>query len=242
MSEISPVTAIIVAAGTGSRMGAQAMPKQFLPVGGIPILAHTLKIFDRAASVDHLVLVIRAEDRAICESLVREFQIAKIAAMVDGGQERQDSVLRGLRAAPAQTEIVLIHDAVRMFVTEDMIAQSICDARQFGASVVAVSAKDTIKEARPCAENDSAVMIVKTHDRRNLWQIQTPQTFRRDLILACYQQAIAAGFQATDDAMMAEHFGHPVKIVPGLYRNIKITTPDDLIIAEAFYQQEKRNL
>ena len=130
MSEISPVTAIIVAAGTGSRMGAQAMPKQFLPVGGIPILAHTLKIFDRAASVDHFVLVIRAEDRAICESLVREYQIAKIAAMVDGGQERQDSVLRGLRAAPAQTEIVLIHDAVRMFVTEDMIAQSIRDARQ----------------------------------------------------------------------------------------------------------------
>jgi len=222
-------------------MGAQALPKQFLPVGGIPILAHTLKIFDSAAIVNQIILVIRAEDRERCERLIAEHGIAKPISIVEGGKERQDSVLRGLRAAPPQTEIVLIHDAVRMFVTEAMIHESIDAARQIGASVVAVPAKDTIKEAVSRAENSAGrwPLVSKTYNRRFLWQIQTPQTFQYRLILACYERAIAEGFDATDDAMMAEYSGHPVALVTGSYRNIKITTPDDLLIAEAFLQRQE---
>lgn len=237
--KISQTTAILVAAGAGSRMGAQAMPKQFLPVGGIPILAHTLDVFDRAAMIDHIVLVIRPEDRERCETLIKEHRIAKAVTLIDGGKERQDSVLRGLRAAPPHTEIVLIHDAVRMFVTEEMLRASIDAARQIGASVVAVPAKDTIKEAHDNSNEtgDRWPLVSKTYNRRLLWQIQTPQTFRYRLILECYERAIAEGFAATDDAMMAEYAGLPVALVSGSYRNIKITTPDDLLIAEAFLQQ-----
>ncbi len=235
----SQTTAILVAAGTGSRMGVQATPKQFLPVGGMPIVAHTLKIFASAAIVDHIVFVIRAEDRERCETLIADRGIAKKITIVEGGKERQDSVLRGLRAAPPQTEIALIHDAVRMFVTEAILRESIDAARLVGASVAAVPAKDTIKEAAAVAnEADGRWPVVsKTYDRRLLWQIQTPQTFRFRLILDCYERAIAEGFEATDDAMMVEHFGLPVALVSGSYRNIKITTPDDLLIAEAFLQR-----
>ena len=236
----SQTTAIIVAAGTGSRMGVQVMPKQFLPVGGMPILAHTLKRFDSATVVDHIVLVIRPEDRERCETLIAEHGIAKAITIVDGGKERQDSVLRGLRAAPPQTEIVLIHDAVRMFVTEEMLHESIDAARHIGASVVAVPAKDTIKEAVDSANgaHNRWPLVAKTYNRRLLWQIQTPQTFQYQLILDCYERAIAEGFDATDDAMMAEYSGHPVALVTGSYRNIKITTPDDLLMAEAFLQRQ----
>ncbi len=235
----SQTTAILVAAGTGSRMGVQATPKQFLPVGGMPILAHTLNMFDSAAVIDHVVLVIRAEDRERCETLIAEHGIAKTLTIVDGGKERQDSVLRGLRAAPSQTEIVLIHDAVRMFVTVAILRESIDAARQIGASVAAVPAKDTIKEVAAVANDADGrwPVVSKTYNRRLLWQIQTPQTFRFRLILDCYERAVAEGFEATDDAMMAEHFGFPVALVSGSYRNIKITTPDDLLIAEAFLQR-----
>ena len=222
-------------------MGAQALPKQFLPVSGVPILAHTLKVFDSAAIVDHIVLVIRADDRERCENLIADSGMSKSLSIVEGGKERQDSVLRGLRAAPPQTDIVLIHDAVRMFVTEEMIHKSIDAARQLGASVVAVPAKDTIKEAVSMTNDadEGWPLVSKTYDRRLLWQIQTPQTFQYRLILDCYERAIAEGFDATDDAMMAEYFGHPVALVTGSYRNIKITTPDDLLIAEAFLQHQE---
>lgn len=234
-------TAILVAAGTGSRMGVQALPKQFLPVGGMPILAHTLKRFDSAAIIDQIVLVIRSEDRERCETLIAEHGIAKAITIVDGGRERQDSVLRGLRAAPSETEIVLIHDAVRMFVTAEMLHESIDAARLIGASVVAVPAKDTIKEAveRPNDAHGRWPLVSKTYNRHVQWQIQTPQTFQYQLILDCYERAIAEGFNATDDAMMAEYAGHPVALVSGSYRNIKITTPDDLLIAEAFLQRQE---
>ena len=246
------ITAIIVAAGTGTRMGIPSVPKQFLPVEGMPILAHTLRIFDDSALIDHIVLVCRAQDRERCEHVIDEYGVKSIYAIVNGGEERQDSVFYGLQQAHPDTEIVIIHDAVRMFVTEEILAESIRTARQYGASVTAVPVKDTIKQIgrhnpdsstshqQTHLEKENEFFVVKTLDRKTLWQIQTPQTFRYALILSIHQQARDAGVVGTDDASLAEYFGHPVNVVQGAYRNIKITTPDDLLIAQAFLQDTSR--
>ncbi len=229
-------TAIIVAAGKGSRMGAQELPKQFVCVRGIPIVGHTLKLFDSCTAIDHIVLVIRSQDQDRCKHILAECDITTPATLVEGGKERQDSVYRGLQHVPADTEIVLIQDAVRMFVTHDMLLESVQAARQYGASIVAVPAKDTIKQVKAGSRAPKEIFVEKTLDRRTLWQVQTPQTFQYRLILDMYHKAQEQGIYGTDDAMLAEYFGYPVKIIEGNYRNIKITTPDDLLIAEAFFQ------
>lgn len=231
------VAAIIVAAGSGTRMGVQSTPKQFLEIGGHPILAHTLKKFGDFPGIDRIVLVIRDQDRAQCEQILTEIGAQKVVSLVQGGKERQESVLNGLLCLPQHTEIVLIHDAVRMFVTEEILATSIRYARECGASITAVPAKDTIKQVT--AKNGEH-FVAATLDRSLLWHVQTPQTFQYPLILSTHQQARTLGLSATDDAMLVEQFGHPVKIVHGAYRNIKITTPDDLLVAEAFLRDERR--
>lgn len=234
-------------------MGGPPLPKQFLPIDGIPILGHTLKKFELCELVNQIILVARCEDRSRCEQLIQENEIKKVTTIVEGGKERQDSVFCGLQHAHVQTEIVLIHDAVRMFVSEDILIQSIDDARRYGASVTAVPVKDTIKQVEQRALPDTSVrdpdlddeidvppfFVSKTLDRHMLWQIQTPQTFRYPLIVSVHQKAQNLGISATDDAMLVEYFGYPVKIVQGSYRNIKITTSDDLLIAQAFLRSEK---
>ena len=230
-------------------MGSTAnIPKQFLPIGGAPILLHTLNTFEHSEIVDEIVLVTHPALRPQCEALVQQNHIQKLSAIVDGGKERQQSVWNGLQAMNSRTEIVLIHDAVRMFVTQAMIGDSVQEARDYGASVVAVPAKDTIKqvilhsgEKQNVSPSLKGLFVEKTFERRLLWQIQTPQTFRFNLIHRFHEQAAAQQLSVTDDATLAEHFGHPVKIVPGSYRNIKITTPDDLLIAEAFWRDEQKN-
>ena len=241
--------AIIVAAGTGSRMGTQPVPKQFLKIDGVPILSYTLRTFETCPAIDSIILIARGEDRARCESLIAESSVEKIEAIVEGGKERQDSVFHGLLRVNQQTDIVLIHDAVRMFITEEILTDSIRCAQKYGASVTAVPVKDTIKKAavHPSASynrgeftGDDDVFVAETLDRKELWHSQTPQTFRYDLIFEFHKKARELGIHGTDDAMLAEYFGHPVKIVYGSYRNIKITTPDDLLIAEAFLQDERK--
>ncbi len=224
------------------------LPKQFLPIGGIPILAHSLMAFERSELVDEIVLVTGEELRSPCEKIVHRYHIQKLSTIVAGGQERQASVWNGLQTVNPQTEIVVIHDAVRMFVTEAMLVDSVREARIHGACVVAVPVKDTIKQGVVChpeeedvSGSSGEVFVKETFDRNALWQIQTPQTFRCDLIRDLHKRAAALQLQVTDDAMLAEHFGHAVKIVSGSYRNIKITTPDDLLIAEAFWQDERGN-
>jgi len=152
--------------------------------------------------------------------------------VLEGGKERQNSVANGLAAVGEDTDIVLIHDGVRPFVTEEMIADSIAAAQEYGGAVIGVPAKDTIKV---CSADGLAV---ETPDRSTLWQIQTPQTFQRNLIVNAYEKADKDGFLGTDDASVAEFAGHQVKVVMGSYRNIKITTKEDLVIAEAFLKEE----
>lgn len=224
-------TAVIVAAGKGRRMGTE-ISKQFLPLGGKEILAHTVEKFEQASVVRDIILVTGADSLKDVQAMVQEYGWKKVISVVAGGKERQDSVYSGLKQLREDTEIVLIHDGVRPFVTEKIIEDSVTVAMEIGGCVAGVPAKDTIKVCN--GEN----IAVATPDRSTLWQIQTPQTFRKDLILQAYEGAAQEGVIGTDDASLAEHSGYPVKVIMGSYRNIKITTKEDLLIGEAFLKEE----
>lgn len=224
-------TAVIVAAGKGRRMGTE-ISKQFLPLGGREILAHTVEKFEQAAAIRDIILVTGQDALQDVRDMAKEYGWKKIVSITAGGRERQDSVYNGLRQVSGDTEIVLIHDGVRPFVTEQIMEDSIRTAAETGGCAAGVPAKDTIKVV------DEEQIAIATPDRSTLWQIQTPQTFRKELILKAYADAEAAGFCGTDDASLAERSGFPVKIIMGSYRNIKITTKEDLCIAAAFLKEE----
>lgn len=231
MGEKLRCTAIIMAAGKGKRMQT-AVSKQFLPVCGKEILAWTVDVFEKSPLVDTILLMASADGKEDVQHLWDSYGWKKVAAVLEGGKERQNSVANGLAAVGEETDIVLIHDGVRPFVTEEMIADSIVAAQAYGGAVIGVPAKDTIKV---CSADGLAV---ETPDRSALWQIQTPQTFQRSLIVDAYEKAEKDGFLGTDDASVAEFAGHQVKVVMGSYRNIKITTKEDLVIAEAFFKED----
>ncbi len=225
-------TAVIVAAGKGKRMGTD-ISKQFLLLGGKEILAHTIDRFEQAERIRDIVLVTGVDAMADVRDMVSEYGWKKIVSVVAGGRERQDSVWNGLQAVPDAAEILLIHDGVRPFVTEEILNTSIATALEMGSCVAGVPAKDTIKVCN--GEN----IAIATPDRSTLWQIQTPQTFRKEIILRAYEKAAADGLIGTDDASLVEYSGHPVKVIMGDYRNIKITTKEDLLIGEAFLKEER---
>jgi 2-C-methyl-D-erythritol 4-phosphate cytidylyltransferase len=218
---MSALSAVIVAAGSGTRMGS-AISKQYLPLGDKPILAHALEAFQRCEAVRAIVLVVGADDVERGRCLVLEHRIDKCTAVVAGGADRQQSVHAGLRALDRETEWVMVHDGVRPFVTVELIERLWAAVRQCEAAVLAVPVKDTVKLV------DSAGWIEATPDRSRLWAIQTPQAFRLDVLLAAHEAALRDGFRGTDDAVLVERIGRRVRIVEGEYTNIKITTPDDL--------------
>ncbi|MNC25661.1 2-C-methyl-D-erythritol 4-phosphate cytidylyltransferase [compost metagenome] len=219
------VGVIVVAAGKGLRMGGQ-VPKQHLPLAGKPVLVHTLEAFERMEQVHSVVLVVSAGDEARCSGYTAQYKLGKVHAVLTGGAERQASVYQGLLALDPEVEWVLVHDGVRPFVTAEETADCLEAARRFGAAVVAVPVKDTVKIVEPDGK------ISSTPDRSTVWAIQTPQAFRvRDLV-AAHEVAIQEGFTGTDDAMLVERTGQPVYVVRGGYHNLKITTPEDLEWAE----------
>ena len=224
-------TAVIVAAGKGRRMGTE-ISKQFLPLCGKEILAHTVEKFEKAACIRDIILVTGGDALQDVRQMVQEYGWKKIISVTEGGKERQDSVFLGLQQVPQDTDIVLIHDGVRPFVTEEILERSIAAAKETGGCVAGVPAKDTIKVC------DAEGFAIATPDRSTLRQIQTPQTFRRKEILAAYEKAKADGFLGTDDASVAEHSGFPERVIMGSYRNIKITTKEDLLIGAAFLKEE----
>lgn len=219
--------AVIVAAGKGSRMRS-SVSKQFLPLAGKPILAHTLERFERLPQVASVVLVTGQDDLERCRRIVHDCGLGKVAAIVAGGAERQDSVRRGLAALPEELAYVLVHDAVRPFAAEPEIAACLDAACETGAAVLAVPVKDTIKTA------DAGRRVTGTPERRTLWAVQTPQAFRRSLLEAAHEAAERQAFTGTDDASLVERLGLPVQLVEGSYDNIKITTPEDLEWAESY--------
>lgn len=222
------VSAIIPAAGLGTRMG--GIKKPYMDIAGKPILAYTLVAFQRCPFIDTIIIVTARGDESRCFQDIKTYGIGKSFSVVAGGDTRQESVFNALRELPSNTDIVVIHDAVRPLVTEDMIIQSIDGAKHYGSAIVAVPVKDTIKES------DDDGFVVKTLDRRKLWAIQTPQTFKYDLIMKAHLYAQDNNIQATDDAFLVEQMGQKVKLIMGSYENIKITTPDDLAVAKAILE------
>lgn len=217
-------TALIPAAGRGERLGSGAN-KVFAQVAGKPILAHTLSVFESCECVGEIILVVGESEIEAAGELVRRFGFGKIRAIVPGGAHRQDSVRNGLEKVTL--EVVAIHDAARPMVTCGIIEQSIRTAHEVGACIAAVPVIDTIKSASPDG------VVTGTIDRESLYSVQTPQTFRTEMIRQAYKRAYADGFYATDDAALVERLSEKVAIVPGSYENIKITTPSDMEIASA---------
>jgi len=221
------VLALIPAAGIGRRMGAD-VSKQFLTLAGRPILAHTLDIFQSSSLVDAIILVVPRQEQDLCRRLVlASGPYSKLRPLVDGGAERQDSVRNGLLASGAAADdIVLIHDGVRPLFDPDHLPELIATAEKNGAAVLGVPVKDTIKRV-------AAGRVTETPPRTDLWLAQTPQAFPFAVIAEAHEQARTEGFAGTDDASLVERLGRPVTMVKGDYRNLKITTPEDLLVAEA---------
>lgn len=222
--------AVVPAAGMGKRMGA-SVNKQYLLLDGVPIVARTLQVLQASAAITGILLVTPEAEIPYCQTeVVKAYHLNKVIRIVPGGTERQHSVRNGLMALDNYAEpddIVLIHDGVRPFITDTLLQQTINVAMNGQGALTAVRAKDTIKVV-------SGNLVCSTPDRNTLWQAQTPQTFRFADILEVHQQAAQENFLGTDDSSLFERYNKPVCVVPGTYRNIKITTPEDLVLAEAF--------
>lgn len=229
----SNIYVIIPAAGLGERMGA-GVNKVFLELAGEPVIKRTLDVFQALPEITAIQLVGRKQELEWLNEKVAEWQIGKALPPVAGGKTRQDSVHRGLQALLPITqqghdhELVLVHDAARCLVTPDIVRRCIAHTRMKGSCVAAMPVKDTIKRV---AENG---LIFETLDRAELWQIQTPQAFCYKDLFHAYQKAAAVGLVATDDASVLEAEGGRVAVVEGSYENIKITTAEDLVLAEVY--------
>jgi 2-C-methyl-D-erythritol 4-phosphate cytidylyltransferase len=206
------VAVIIAAGGSGKRMG---RPKQFLPLAGKAVVEWTIEVFRKIKVVGQIVLAVPEDDLERAKNLG--------VTVVAGGEERGDSVKNGLKAVAFDTDIVMIHDGARPLITPDIIEKAISEAKEYGAAIVGVPVKDTIKRV------GDDLIIKDTVDRQALWSAQTPQVFKYEIITRAY----AKKGSATDDAKLVEDLGIKVKMVMGSYENIKITTPEDLIVAEA---------
>ena len=210
--------ALIPAGGLGTRLGSRT-PKQFLALGGGPILAATVRHFARHPAIDGVLV---AAPAAYVERATRALRGCRgAAAVVPGGQTRQESVWLALRAAPDDADFVVVHDAVRPFITRALIDAVVGAARAAGAAICALPVTETVKRVR----GDE---VEATLDRTGLWTVQTPQAFRADLLREAHEKARRDGVVGTDDAALVERLGHPVKVIRGLEGNLKITTPEDL--------------
>ena len=229
--------ALIPAAGMGKRMGA-SINKQYLQLAGMPIVARTISVFENAPFIDGIFLVTPADEIPYCrEHVVEAHGFRKVLEIVPGGRERQNSVMNGLLALQRQAgehDVVLIHDGVRPLISRELLRESIEVARGCDGALVAVPAKDSIKTVRDG-------LVIDTPDRDTLWQAQTPQSFRFGVIFAAHRAAEQEGFMGTDDASLVERRGGAIRIVRGDYRNIKITTPEDIVLAEAFLAGNGQN-
>lgn len=219
------VCAIIAAAGKGSRMETPVF-KQFLELGNKPVLAHTLEKFEQCPHIDCIVIVAPQEWVVyIAEEIVDKFKISKVQKLVIGGATRQQSVFAALKVLDTNIHFVAIHDAVRPLLQPRLLDEVLQRGINTGAAILAMPARDTIKKVH-------FEKIDQTLDRSSIWLAQTPQVFARDLIVQAYEQALSDQYHATDDSELVERLGHPVDVVASNFSNFKITTQEDLEIAE----------
>ena len=224
--------AIIPAGGSGRRLKA-GIAKQYLLLDGLPVLVHSLKAFEQALVINEIIVVVPESDiKYVREELIKKNDLKKVTNVIAGGAQRQDSVRNGLAAIDDKCDIVLVHDGVRPFVTEKMINEVVAAAKKDQAASIGVKAKDTIKETQ-----DNG-LVVKTVQRQNIWLTQTPQAFPFAVLKKAYEAAQSDNYYGTDDASLVERIGIKVKMIAGSYDNIKITTPEDLIIAEALLRSK----
>lgn len=225
------VVALVPGAGMGRRIGPSAR-KPFFEIGGLPIMAHTLKLLQSITAITEIIPILRDSDMEDTLALMESYGIDKVRRIASGGAERQDSVYNGLKLLKDGTDIVLVHDAVRPFASRKMVEEIIQVASTGTGAVPGVPVKDTIKEI------DDGGIVSSTLQRNRLIAVQTPQAFPCVMLQKAYDQAAAEGFLATDDAALVEHMGECVKVVEGSYENIKITTIDDLVLAESILQRK----
>jgi len=221
---------VVAAAGTGSRMGSTTN-KQFMLLGNRPVLTYCLDFFEAQEEVDSIVVVCRSDEVDYCSrEIIRDYQYAKVLAVIAGGPERQDSVWNGLRRLQSKQEWVAIHDGARPLLTAKVFGEVFRAARRFGAAVPGLPPKDTLKIL------DSEHFVHQTLKRSSIVAVQTPQIFKAADLLKAYDLARTDNFFGTDDASLYERYIGKVKVVEGDYQNLKITTPEDLILAEAILQ------
>lgn len=231
MNQKSHCTAILPAAGSGKRMGKKTQ-KQFLELNGKEIIAYTIESFEQCQEIDEIILVTSKENIEKAWEIVKREGFQKVSAVVEGGEQRQHSVYAGLCAVSEKTDFVAVHDGVRPFVTAEDIAKTIAVAKQRGACALGVKTKDTIKI---CDEENK---IIQTPKRDFVWCIQTPQVFEKKLLCDAFEKAMQTGFTGTDEAALVEQMGRDVFVTEGHYDNIKITTVEDMLIAEAFVKKQ----
>ena len=225
------VSVIIVAAGSGKRMKS-AIAKQYLDLKGRSILSYTVEVFEESPVVNEIILVTGKDEIEYVKSeIIDRYGFTKIKAVVEGGSERQYSVENGLNNVSDNCDIVMIHDGVRPFIDENSIEVLAEDTAKYGACVLGVFAKDTIKI---CDENG---FVVDTPNRKLLWHAQKPQCFKYDVIKKAYEKAKKDNYLGTDDSMLVERTGQKIKMVEGSYDNIKITTPEDLYVGERILER-----
>ena len=236
---MSRIAAIVPAAGLGTRMGADT-PKQFLELDGMPLIIFTLRRLASCAAITDFFISTRADDIIFLQDKVGKSELGRPARVVHGGDTRQQSVANALAQVDSTTEIVLVHDAVRPFVTPEQLDRVIAEARGRGAAILGIPAIDTVKEVKRASLPEDVALINATIPRERIVLAQTPQAFSYPLLRDAFKKAQQDGVTASDESALVERFGHDVFVVLGSERNIKITRPADMDLARFYLEQERR--
>jgi 2-C-methyl-D-erythritol 4-phosphate cytidylyltransferase len=236
---MSRIAAIVPAAGLGTRMGTD-QPKQFLELDGVPLILFTLRRLAACAAITEFVIASRTEDVASLQVRVAQAGLGRPAQVIHGGDSRQQSVANALAHVDPATEIVLVHDAVRPFVTPKQVARVIAEARARGAAILGIPAIDTVKEVKRACLPEDVALISATIPRERIVLAQTPQAFSSALLREAFHKAEQDGVTASDEAALVERLGRDVYVVLGSERNLKITRPSDMELARFYLDQERR--
>src|SRR3984885_4371951 len=235
------IAVIVPAAGLGTRMGAD-QPKQFLELDGVPLIIFTLRRLASCPAITDFLISTRAEDVMSLQDKVAKAALGRPAKVIHGGDTRQQSVANALAQVDPSTELVLVHDAVRPFVTREQIERVIAEARARGAAILGLPAIDTIKEVKRASLPEDVALISATISRESIVLAQPPQAFTCSLLRDAFRKAQQDGVTASDESALVERFGHDVFVVLGSERNIKITRPSDMDLARFYLEQERRTV
>lgn len=237
---MTKIVAIIPAAGLGTRMGAAGASKQFMELDGVPILIMSLRRIASCSQVTSIIVATRADEIDRLDALIRQEIFTQPVGVVKGGDTRQDSVRLALEQIPDDADFVLVHDAVRPFVTLEQITRVIEEARRCKAAILGIPAMDTVKEVKRASLPEDVALITATVPRERVVMAQTPQVFDAKLLKEAFAQAVEDGVNASDEAGLIEKLGHDVHVVLGAERNIKITKPSDMDLARYYLQSEQK--